>query len=60
MSIQRTSFYVLLALVTTAFIWLLIPYYTAVFWAVILAIIFFPVHKRRYCKVSGLRKKVLP
>lgn len=46
MSIQRTSFYVLLAVVTIAFIWLLVPYYTAVFWAVILAIIFFPVHKR--------------
>lgn len=46
MSIQRTSFYVLLALVTIAFIWLLLPYYTAVFWAVILAIIFFPVHSR--------------
>lgn len=46
MSIQRTSFYVLLALVTIAFIWLLLPYYTAVFWAVILAIIFFPVHRR--------------
>ena len=46
MSIQRTSFYLLLALVTIAFIWLLIPYYTAILWAVILAIIFFPVHKR--------------
>lgn len=46
MSIQRTSFYVLLAVVTVAFLWLLIPYYTAVLWAVILAIIFFPIHKR--------------
>lgn len=46
MSIQRASFYVLLALVTIAFIWLLLPYYTAVLWAVILAIIFFPVHRQ--------------
>lgn len=46
MSIQRTSFYVLLAFVTIAFVWLLLPYYSAVFWAVILAIIFFPVHRR--------------
>jgi len=46
MSIQRASFYVLLALVTIAFIWLLMPYYTAVLWAVILAIIFFPVHRQ--------------
>ncbi len=55
MSIQRTSFYVLLALVTIAFIWLLIPYYTAVFWAVILAIIFFPVHTRLERLLRGRR-----
>jgi predicted PurR-regulated permease PerM len=55
MSIQRTSFYVLLGLVTIAFIWLLIPYYTAVFWAVILAIIFFPVHKRLERLLGGRR-----
>lgn len=46
MTIQRASFYVLLLIVTVAFVWLLIPYYTAVLWAVILAILFFPVHKR--------------
>ncbi|KAA0693301.1 AI-2E family transporter [Neorhizobium sp. P12A] len=57
MSIQRTSFYVLLALVTIAFIWLLIPYYSAVFWAVILAIIFFPVHKRLE-HLSGGRRRI--
>lgn len=46
MSIQRASFYVLLVVVTVAFLWLLVPYYTAVLWAVILAILFFPLHKR--------------
>lgn len=45
MSVQRVSFYILLALVTIAFAWLLIPYYTAVLWAVILAVIFFPVQQ---------------
>ncbi len=55
MSIQRTSFYVLLALVTVAFIWLLLPYYTAVLWAVILAIIFFPVHTRLERWLRGRR-----
>lgn len=44
MSIQRASFYVLLLLITIAFVWLLIPYYTAVLWAVILGILFYPVH----------------
>ncbi len=53
MSIQRTSFYVLLAVVTVAFLWLLIPYYTAVLWAVILAIIFFPIHKRLERSLGG-------
>lgn len=55
MSIQRTSFYVLLALVTIAFIWLLVPYYAAVFWAVILAIIFFPVNMRLALLLGGRR-----
>ncbi|WP_320203139.1 AI-2E family transporter [Agrobacterium rosae] len=55
MSIQRTSFYLLLTLVTIAFIWLLIPYYAAVFWAVILAIIFFPVHARLKRLLKGRR-----
>ncbi|SOC84033.1 protein of unknown function DUF20 [Ensifer adhaerens] len=45
MSIQRASFYVLLLLITIAFVWLLIPYYTAVLWAVILGILFYPVHE---------------
>lgn len=43
MSVQRVSFFILLALVTIAFAWLLIPYYSAVLWGVILAIIFYPV-----------------
>ncbi|QDG94747.1 AI-2E family transporter (plasmid) [Rhizobium sp. NIBRBAC000502774] len=55
MSVQRTSFYLLLTLVTIAFIWLLIPYYAAVFWAVILAIIFFPVHTRLKRLLKGRR-----
>lgn len=53
MSIQRASFYVLLVIVTIAFVWLLIPYYTAVLWAVILAILFFPVHRRLQRWVGG-------
>lgn len=55
MSIERASFYVLLALVTIAFIWLLLPYYTAILWAVILAIIFFPVNRRLERGLGGRR-----
>ncbi len=46
MSVQRASFYILLALVTIAFAWLLLPYYSAVLWAVILAVVFSPVQQR--------------
>ena len=53
MSIQRTSFYVLLAVVTVAFLWLLLPYYNAILWAVILAILFFPIHKRLERMLGG-------
>lgn len=42
MVVQRIGFYVLLVLVTVAFIWLLLPYYSAILWAVILAIVFYP------------------
>ena len=41
-SLEHKAFLLLLGLVTVAFFWLLIPFYGAVFWAVILAIIFQP------------------
>jgi predicted PurR-regulated permease PerM len=55
MSVQRVSFYILLALVTIAFAWLLIPYYTAVLWAVILAVIFYPVQQYLVRLLRGRR-----
>jgi predicted PurR-regulated permease PerM len=36
---------VLLLLVTIAFIWILLPFYGAVFWAVILGILFAPMQR---------------
>jgi len=41
-TIQRASFYVMLALSTVAFSFLLLPFYTAILWAIILAIVFHP------------------
>jgi predicted PurR-regulated permease PerM len=41
-SLEHKAFLLLLGIVTVAFCWLLIPFYGAVFWAVILAIIFQP------------------
>ncbi|NIE77979.1 AI-2E family transporter [Pantoea sp. Tr-811] len=36
---------VLLALVTIAFVWIMLPYYGAIFWAIILAILFAPLQR---------------
>lgn len=57
MSVQRASFYILLALVTVAFAWLLLPYYSAVLWAVILAVVFSPVQQRLE-RLFGGRKNI--
>lgn len=44
-ALQNKALAVLLALVTVAFIWILLPYYGAVFWAVILGILFAPMQR---------------
>lgn len=55
MVVQRIGFYVLLVLVTLAFIWLMLPYYSAILWAVILAIVFYPVQTRLEGLLGGRR-----
>ncbi|MDQ0668989.1 putative PurR-regulated permease PerM [Pseudomonas sp. W2I6] len=45
-NLQFKTLLLLLALVTIAFIWILLPFYGAVFWAVILGIIFAPMQRR--------------
>ena len=55
--LEHKAFLLLLALVTVAFCWLLMPFYGAVFWAVILAIVFQPlqrVFERRFGMRSNL------
>jgi predicted PurR-regulated permease PerM len=42
---EHKAFVVFLVLVTIAFFWLLLPFYGAVFWAVILAIVFHPLQR---------------
>ena len=46
MSIYRVGFIVMLTLVTIAFFAVVTPFYSAVLWAVVFAIIFFPIHAR--------------
>ncbi|OYX00856.1 MAG: AI-2E family transporter, partial [Rhizobiales bacterium 32-66-8] len=43
--IQEFTFLATLVLVTVAFLWLLSPYYGAILWAVILAILFDPLQR---------------
>lgn len=40
------SFIILLSIVSVAFVWLLLPFYGAIFWGVILAIIFAPIQRK--------------
>ncbi|OCR24387.1 membrane protein [Pseudomonas syringae] len=45
-TLQYKTLLMLLVLVTIAFVWILLPFYGAVFWAVILGIIFAPLQRR--------------
>lgn len=47
------SFIILLSVVSLAFIWLLLPFYAAIFWGVILAIIFAPIQRKLLQKTNG-------
>lgn len=50
--LHQKTFLLLLAMVTIAFFWILWPFYGAVFWGAVLAIIFAPLQRRL---VAGLR-----
>jgi len=54
-SLQFKSLTVLLVLVTVAFIWILLPFYGAVFWAVILGILFAPLQRHLQMKFGWQR-----
>ncbi|MGE8185986.1 AI-2E family transporter [Pseudomonas sp. NPDC086278] len=54
-TLQNKSLVVLLFLVTLAFIWILLPFYGAVFWAVILGIVFAPMQRRIQLKFGWQR-----
>ena len=54
-SLQRKTLLLLLALVTIAFIWILLPFYGAIFWAVTLGILFAPLQRKLLLKFKGRR-----
>jgi len=51
--LQRGVFLALLAIVTVAFLWVLMPFFGAVLWGVALAILFTPLYKRLLKKMPG-------
>lgn len=54
-SLEHKTFLLILITVTLAFGLILLPFYGAVFWAVILAIIFAPLHRRMLRATNGRR-----
>jgi len=54
-TVQKRSLLILLGAVTLAFIWILLPFYGAVFWAVILGIVFAPLQRRLQLKFGWQR-----
>lgn len=55
--IQDIGFLATVALVSVAFVWLLLPYYGAILWAVILAILFHPL-QCRLTRLTGGRRGI--
>jgi predicted PurR-regulated permease PerM len=56
-AIQNVSFVILVALTTLAFLWLIASFIMPVFWAAVLATIFFPL-QRRYVALLGRRRSL--
>jgi len=54
-AMQKASFLLVLALTTIAFFWLIASFLMPVFWAAVLATIFFPVQRRYVARFGGRR-----
>jgi predicted PurR-regulated permease PerM len=50
--LQQKTFLILLILVTIAFGWILLPFYGAVFWGAVLAILFAPFYRRLLARMN--------
>lgn len=51
-SLEKNAFILLLVVVTVAFGWILLPFYGAVFWGAVLAIVFAPLNRRLLAKTG--------
>lgn len=56
-TLSQNAFLLLLGLVTLAFVWILMPFSGALFWGIVLAIVFAPLH-RRLLALSGNRRNL--
>ena len=54
-AIQNVSFVLLVALTTVAFLWLIASFLMPVFWAAVLATVFFPLQRRYVAALGGRR-----
>jgi predicted PurR-regulated permease PerM len=54
-TLEDKTFLLLLVVVTLAFAWVLAPFYGAVFWAAVLAILFAPLHARLSARLPSAR-----
>jgi predicted PurR-regulated permease PerM len=52
---DNAGFAVLVLLVTLAFVWLTLPYFGAILWGVVAAIVFAPVYRRLFYRLNGRR-----
>ena len=52
-ALQRAVFLLLLAGVTLAFFWIIAPFFGAVFWAVVLTLLFMPLFRRLRARLRG-------
>lgn len=53
--VQDRTFWLLVMAITIAFVWILLPFYGAVFWATIMAVLFAPVQRRLVRSFRGRR-----
>lgn len=54
-TVQWISFIIVVVVVSIAFLWVLLPFYGAILWAVILAILFHPLQRRLVLMLHGNR-----
>jgi len=54
-TLERNAFLILLALLTVGFAWVVWPFYGAVFWGAVLALLFEPVNRRLVARLRGRR-----